>query len=168
MTNDLPALYQTTYVKEARDLCSRGAGESDLARHFKCSIWDIRLWKAVHKDFAAAVKVGADCADDKVTMSLYERACGCEVEEIREAPGKDGSIRKTITRRWIPGDPGAAQYWLENRRPDLWQNRVAIDHTVSNADVRDISTAELLRIARSGSAGDTKPASGAGKPDRVH
>ena len=50
-------LYLKAYAAEARELCGRGACEGDLARHFQCTLHDIRLWCAVHKEFGAAVRV---------------------------------------------------------------------------------------------------------------
>lgn len=161
-------LYIKSYAEEAKQLCERGAGESDLARHFQCTIWDIRLWRAVHRDFEHAIRVAGAAADERVTMALYERATGFEYEEHKRFTDKDGKERESTTKKWMPGDVGAAQYWLENRVPEKWTNRVKIDHTVSNNDVRDISTEELLRIAAGGGEGGARAAGRPGKSDRVH
>lgn len=175
--SDVPALYTKVMAAEARDLCARGAGETDLARHFKCSLWDIRLWRATHKDFEAAVKVGKAAADDRVEMALYERAIGTTYEEIKRwwVPLRDaeGNVvgkeeRRSVTTKIVPADTQAARYWLENRRPEVWKNRVEIDHTLSNKDPRDISTEELLRIAAGGGPGGAESSARPGKPDRVH
>lgn len=164
----MSVLYFKSYADEAKSLCERGAGETDLARHFQCTIYDIRLWRALHKEFEHAIKVGGAAADERVTMALYERATGFEAKEIRQWTDKEGEVHETVTKKWIAADVGAAQYWLENRRPDLWTNRVKIDHTVNNTDVRDLSTDELLRIATSGGEGNPKPSGRAGKSDRIH
>ena len=167
------ALYHSSYAKEAQGLCARGAGESDLANYFKCTVWDIRLWCAVHRDFSSAVKVGEAAADDKVTMALYQRATGFSYDEVKvtTVPGRgpDDKPReaRTVTTKWVAGDPGAAQFWLKNRRPDLWTDKVSVDHTV-NADIRDIPTQDLLRIAAGGGAGGAQSNQGKVKSDRIH
>src|ERR1700679_2136878 len=116
-------LYLKAYAEEAKQLCERGAGESDLAKHFQCTIWDIRLWRAVHREFEHAIRVAGAAADERVTMALYERATGFEYTEVKRwTDPKTGEERESTTRKWVPGDVGAAQYWLENRVPEKWTN----------------------------------------------
>lgn len=173
MTTDIVIRYESSYAKEAKGLCERGASESDLARHFKCTVWDVRLWCATHKDFAAAVRVGQDVSDQRVEMALYQRATGFSYDEVKVTllPGVDakGEPRemRAVTTKWVPGDVGAQQFWLKNRRPAEWTDKVTINHT-ANADIRDITNEELLRIATGGSAGTTEPSGGPRKPGSVH
>lgn len=175
--SDVPALYSKVMAAEAKALCERGAGETDLARHFKCTVWDIRLWRATHKDFESAVKVGRAAADDRVEMALYERAIGTTYEEVKRwwTPLRDesGAVigkeeHQTVTTKIVPADTGAARYWLENRRPELWKNRVEVDHTMNNKDIRDIPTEELLRIAAGSGPGSAEPDTRAVKPRGLH
>lgn len=163
MTTDIVIRYESSYAKEAKGLCERGASESDLARHFKCTVWDVRLWCATHKDFAAAVRVGLENADERVTMALYQRATGFSYDEVKVTtlPGRNDNDEpremRAVTTKWVPADPGAAQYWLENRRPDLWRKRMEVK--IIDAP-EDLSDAELLRIAGQAAEPAKKPVAG--------
>lgn len=173
MTTDIVIRYESSYAKEAKGLCERGASESDLARHFKCTVWDVRLWCATHKDFAAAVRVGQDVSDQRVEMALYQRATGFSYDEVRvttiagKGPNDEPREMRAVTTKWVPGDVGAQQFWLKNRRSVEWTDKVTINHT-ANADIRDITNEELLRIATGGSPRAVDPAGGTGKPDKFH
>lgn len=127
-------LYSSTFPGEALRLCAEGAGISDLARHFQVGTNDIRLWMVTHPEFRAAVRVGGDVADDRVTMALYERATGFSYIEhsVRvEGEGDAARVYRSETTKHMPPDPAAAMYWLQNRRPHLWRQKVEVDAQVA-------------------------------------
>lgn len=74
--------------------------------------------------------------DIEVENALLKRAMGFEYEEVTTEiiEQQDGSQRKHIkrTKKMVVPDTMAAIYWLNNRRPDLWKNRKAVE--VDTAD----------------------------------
>jgi hypothetical protein len=64
----------------------------------------------------------------------------------------------------VPPDPAAAQYWLENRRPEEWRSRTEVDHTIRRADARELTDEELAAIVRSN--GPERGERAAGAPSR--
>ena len=88
-------------------------------------------YKAKFKEFSEALKRGKAPVDNDVENALLKRAMGFEYEEVTteiiEQP--DGSQRKHIkrTKKMVVPDTMAAIYWLNNRRPDLWKNRKAVE-----------------------------------------
>jgi hypothetical protein len=152
-TRDGVILYRASYAPEAEGLCSRGATEVELAKHFGVSLAQIQLWCVCHPDFRAAVRVGGEVADQRVTMALYRRATGYEIEEPDQYVKKDGTVVTVVRRRHVPADPSAAQYWLENRAPDKWQRKVGVHHSGEVASVVRVPAAiedadEWLRKTR--------------------
>lgn len=85
-----------------------------------------------------ALKRGKAPVDNEVENALLKRALGYEYEEVTteiiEQP--DGSQRKHVkkTKRMVYPDTMAAIYWLNNRRPDLWKNRKAVDIETTNME----------------------------------
>lgn len=85
-----------------------------------------------------ALKRGKAPVDTEVENALLKRARGYEYEEttteIFDMP--DGTQRKHIkkTKKFIPPDTMAAIYWLNNRKPDQWKNRKAVDIETSNME----------------------------------
>jgi hypothetical protein len=140
--------YVKSFAAEAEQLCSNGASEVELAKHFAVSLAQIQLWACCHDDFRRAIQVGGQIADQRVTMALYRRATGYDIEEPYSYTKKDGTPVSGVKTRHIPADPGAAQYWLENRAPELWRNRTEVDHTIRRADARELSDEELAAIVR--------------------
>lgn len=126
---DGAVLYVKSYAPEAEKLCSLGANEVELAKHFSVSLAQIQLWCACHPDFRAAVAVGAAVADQRVALALYRRATGYDVEEPYTYTKKDGTPVAGVRTRHVPPDPSAAQYWLENRAPEQWKRRVEVEHS---------------------------------------
>lgn len=93
-------------------------------------------YQARYVEIFDALKRGKAPVDNEVENALLKRAMGFEYEEVTteiiEQP--DGSQRKHIkrTKRMVYPDTMAAIYWLNNRRPDLWKNRKAVE--VDTAD----------------------------------
>ena len=54
-------------------------------------------------------------ADDRVEMSMYQRACGYEVKTEKVYRNSDGSITRVETTEHIPADVGAAAIWLKDK-----------------------------------------------------
>lgn len=85
-------------------------------------------WKADHKAIVAALKKGKAPVDAKVENALLKRALGYEYEETvtEVVEEEDGSKRKHVrkTKKLMPPDTTAQIFWLKNRRPDKWRDRV--------------------------------------------
>jgi hypothetical protein len=77
-------------------------------------------WKKLHPEFAEALAGGKRPADSAVAAALYRRATGY----VDEA-GKHH-----------PPDTVACIFWLKNRRPEAWREKVEVEqqHTFTDAD----------------------------------
>lgn len=168
-------VYDASYVAKARELCARGAGESDLAAAFGVSIWAIKLWRTTYTAFNDAIRIAREVADDRVTMALYERCVGYSYDAIKpmvvsQGKGEPAIIEEYRYKEHAPPDVGACRYWLNNRRPDIWRERVE-QVNVNRDDVKQLTDAELTKIIRTagpGSAGDAGATDGAQKSGKLH
>lgn len=101
-----------------------------------------------HGEIVDALKRGKAPVDNEVENALLKRALGYEYEEVTteiiEQP--DGSQRKHIkrTKKMVVPDTVAQIYWLNNRRPDTWRNRKAVDITGSGIDDALAKAREIL------------------------
>jgi hypothetical protein len=89
-----PTLYTPEHASRARELCARGATNSDLAGRFGVARSTIGQWLSVHPEFAEAVQQGRGVADATAVESLFTRVTGYnhKVEKIlfqRRAPDSD-------------------------------------------------------------------------------
>lgn len=123
-----PTEYDPKYITIAKKMGELGATDLEVAQAFEVSIRTIYRWKLEHPEFAEALEVGKDVADQAVERSLYKRAVGYtfDGEDIKVV---DGEIVRIERMEHVPPDPKAAMFWLQNRRPENWKavNRVKID-----------------------------------------
>lgn len=126
-----PSDYKAEYAKQAERLCALGATDSDLANFFEVSTRTIYRWKSEHPKFCQALKVGKEVADERVKRSLYHRAVGYEADAVKIfMPAGATEPVYAEYREHIQPDTTAAIFWLKNRRPDEWRDK--IEHTGAN------------------------------------
>ena len=118
-----PSLYKPEFAELARKFCCLGATDADLAKFLEVSEATINTWKLEHPEFLESIKAGKAQADAEVASKLFHRATGYEhpEDDIRAV---NGEIVITPTVKHYPPDTTAAIFWLKNRRPDLWRDKV--------------------------------------------
>ncbi|XAP76930.1 helix-turn-helix domain-containing protein [Citromicrobium bathyomarinum] len=134
-----PTEYDPSYCEIARDMAERGATNAELAERFGVSRRTVNTWTQQHPEFAEALRLGKEPADDRVERALFERAVGYEVEEEKVGFYEGRPVVATITKH-IPADTNAARLWLTNRRRDDWGNRMSVE--VEDADAIAAAIAE--------------------------
>jgi len=126
-----PTSYRDEYAEWALKLTKLGATDKELAEAFEVSEQTINAWKQAKPDFLESIKKGKVIADAEVASKLFHRATGYEhpEDDIRVV---DHSIVITPTIKHYPPDTTAAIFWLKNRRPDLWRDKV--ENALTGAD----------------------------------
>jgi hypothetical protein len=133
-----PSLYKPEYVVQAKKLCLLGATDRELADFFKVSEQTLNTWKAQHPEFLESLKVGKEQADQRVERSLYQRAVGYSHPDVHVS-NFQGDVTLTPITKHYPPETTAGIFWLKNRRPEEWRDR--IEHT--GKDGGPIQTEEL-------------------------
>ena len=118
-----PSKYKPEYDKQAAKLCKKGFIDTEIADFFEVAESTIHLWKLEHPSFSESLKESKRYSDDAVEMALYDRAIGYDYDEVKEEDGEQGGKKTTVTTKRIQ-DNTAAIFWLKNRRPDKWRDRV--------------------------------------------
>lgn len=123
-----PTDYKPEYVDLARKFCKLGATDKDLAEALEVTEKTINLWKEKYPEFLQSIKEGKAQADAEVASKLFHRATGYEhpEDDIRAI---NGEIVITPTIKHYAPDTTAAIFWLKNRRPDLWRDKVEQVHS---------------------------------------
>ena len=130
--NGRPTKYKKEYNTQAAKLCKLGATDVQLADFFDVAESTIHKWKLEHPSFSESLKEGKVFSDDKVEAALYDRAIGYHYDEIKEEHSEDG-MKRTVTTKRIQ-DNTAAIFWLKNRRPEQWRDKVEND-TVQDINI---------------------------------
>jgi len=137
-----PTEYKPAYAGQTELLCKLGATDLDLAKFFKVNVATIYRWKAAHREFCEAVKVGKERADQRVVASFYERAVGYD-HKAEKVFCHDGKILRATVVEHVPADVGAAINWLKNRRPHVWRDKPgpAVGNLISNLSDEELNAA---------------------------
>jgi hypothetical protein len=123
-----PSKFKEEFIPQAEKLCKLGATDMEVADFFEVDVRTLYRWKGENEAFCQALKAGKDVADERVERSLYARANGYEHNEadIRVVGGK---IVQTPIRKYYAPDTTACIFWLKNRKPAEWRDKVETEHS---------------------------------------
>ena len=123
-----PSKYKSEYVEQAVKLCKLGATDIEIADFFDVEVRTLYRWKGEFEEFCQALKAGKEVSDERVERSLFARANGYEHDEV-DIRVVDHTIVQTPIRKYYPPDTTAAIFWLKNRRPEQWRDKVETEHS---------------------------------------
>lgn len=125
-----PPKYRAEFAEQARKLCLLGATDEDMAKFFEVAVSTISKWKIDHKAFSEAIKSGKQLADAAVADRLFKRATGYEHDAVKiVADAKTGAEHVVHYVERYPPDTTACIFWLKNRQPEKWRDKVQNEHT---------------------------------------
>ena len=139
-----PSKYKEEYAGQAYKLCLLGAIDTQLADFFGVSVDTIHEWKKVHPKFSYALKESKAEADAQVKRSLYSRANGYSHKEDKIFCNKDGLVTTVETIKEYAPDTTACIFWLKNRQPADWRDKVQQEITNPDGSLRPASNPEVL------------------------
>lgn len=109
-----------------------GLTDEQIAKNMGIVTSTFYEWKKKEKEFSETLKKGKEVVDFEVENALLKRALGYEYEEeIYE----NGVLTKKVKKQVAP-DTTAQIFWLKNRKPNTWKDRVETDEdkeAVANA-----------------------------------
>lgn len=122
-----PTKFKEEFKPIIEMLYRKGATDKEVAKALCVHPDTIQNWKKYYASFFESLNDWKLAADDKVVRSLLERATGYSCPEEKVFYDKD--LGKTVTHESIkhfPPDPTSMIFWLKNRRPKEWRDKV--DH----------------------------------------
>tara|TARA_R110000868_G_scaffold290612_4_gene550821 strand:- start:235 stop:789 length:555 start_codon:yes stop_codon:yes gene_type:complete len=125
-----PSTYREEYAAQAKELTERGLTHWEIAQFLGISRGTLYAWKGSIAEFSDAISKHNESSNDRVEVSLYERAVGYSYESEKVFQFQ-GDVIRAKTVEHIPPDPGAAMMWLKNRRADGWKDKSSVDQTVT-------------------------------------
>lgn len=146
-----PSKFQPLYIALAHKAALLGVTDAEMAGHLGVAESTFHLWKRKHPEFSESITAGKERADAAVAESLYRTALGgATVTEIREEPDSKGNIVTKKVIRELPPDVRAQRYWLGNRNPKLWRDKVVIEEATPQETLAETarSFVEIMAEAR--------------------
>lgn len=109
-----------------------GLTDEQIAKNMGIAPSTLYEWKKKSKEFSESLKKGKEVVDFEVENALLKRALGYEYEEETY---ENGILTKKVKKQ-VPPDTTAQIFWLKNRKPNNWKDRVETDEdkeAVANA-----------------------------------
>lgn len=128
--NGRPTQFKPEFVGQAHRLCLLGMTDDQMALFFEVSERTIHRWKTDSPEFSEALRGGKVLADGNVARSLYERATGCSHAETSVNVVAGEVVLTEVTKHYAP-EVTAAKFWLINRQPHKWKDRVEVKEDIN-------------------------------------
>ncbi len=118
-------------LNQVYDLARRGMTDVQIAETIGVTDRTLDYWKVKDLVFASVLKKNKDLADDVVVKSLYKRATGYDY--VERTSSDKGIIEM---EKHAPPDPTSMIFWLKNRQPTNWKDKVELQ----------VDPSEILKI----------------------
>ena len=125
-----PSNYKEDYARMAGILAKRGLTDAELA---DVKEQTVNNWKKAHPEFFESLKHGKEEFDARVEMKLAERAMGYTHKEVKLAQIEGTFTDAKEVDKHYPPDVTACIFWLKNRKPDEWRDKVEQETTHKGA-----------------------------------
>lgn len=112
-----------------QDWARSGLTDKQIADNIGINPSTLYEWKKKYKDLDKTLKKGKEVVDIQVENALFKKALGGMYEERVIKEGRE--VQKVIKE--VPPDTTAIIFWLKNRRPDKWRNKI-VDATLNETD----------------------------------
>lgn len=132
--------YEQWQTEEGMELlrgwARNGLTDEDIAANMGISRSTLSEWKKNYPDISDALKRGREYADMRVENQMYQNAVGYTYTEQQAIKVKrtywDNAGRKCEAEdvkivdvvRYHPGETTAQIFWLKNRRPEEWRDKI--------------------------------------------
>ena len=104
-----------------------GLTDEQIASNIDIARPTLYEWKKKYPDINDALKRGKEVVDIEVENSLLKAAKGYFVDEEKTYISEVGGVvtkRKEITKKYIAPNTTAQIFWLKNRKPIEWRDKV--------------------------------------------
>lgn len=101
-----------------------GLTDEQIANNMGISIASFYNYKNKYKEILEALKKGKEVADIEVENALFKRAVGYTTKIMEQKVDRFGEVHDLIREIHFPPDTTAQIYWLKNRKPDKWRDKV--------------------------------------------
>ena len=104
--------------------------DEQISRNMGIAYSTFREWKKKYSAFSAVLKRTKDVVDREVENALFKRAMGYKYDEVTYERGEEV---KRVTKEVAP-DTTAQIFWLKNRKPAEWRDKIEQQQTVTIQD----------------------------------
>ena len=133
-------------LETLRGLARRGLSDEDIAKAINVNRSTIYAWKKSYPEISNALKEGKLVADLAVESALFKKATGFTVTDTKTTSFLDketGELvegKSEVTTKHVLPDTLAIMFWLKNRRPDLWKDKIVEENDTTETQLNTYLT----------------------------
>ena len=128
-----PTKYNPVLLPLIQKLFEMGATDEEVAQACDVHRDTIYEWRKKHPEFSDTTKVGKALADEQMVNSLYKQGIGynydVEVKSRANPNDKSEDDGKITLTKYSPPNVVATIFWLKNRLPKRFRDRIEVEHT---------------------------------------
>lgn len=140
-----PSVFSEKVIGKIIELYGQGKTEEQVANIIGIHKDTLRKYKQRDQDFFFSSREAKALADEMVEASLFTRAIGYNHPEERVFCYQ-GEIYTHQSEKHYPPDTNAAVFWLKNRRPEVWKDKVHVETEESVPLVISVPAGEAEEI----------------------
>jgi hypothetical protein len=114
-----------------KELAQRKATNEECATRMQCSLNTWKRWKTKNADLWASMGAKLILDDESVELALLESARGFTKLVTKVEDGVT-----TIEERYYPPNVAATAFYLKNRKPNQWRDKIDIAASMEQIPVR--------------------------------
>jgi hypothetical protein len=140
-----PTNFSEALQKTIMQLAEDGFTDVQIATRIGVCEKTFYIWKNKYPELRTSLGEAKDIPDDLVEATLFQKAIGYKHEAVKIF--FDPKSMQTVEHKYIehyPPDTTAAIFWLKNRRPESWRDKIELKHE----DVASMTDDELVDIIR--------------------
>lgn len=117
-----------------------GLTDEQIAKNIGINRTTLYDWKKKEINIANTLKKGKEIIDFEVENALLKKALGYTITLNKQKVTKDGDVVDITEEVHVPPDTTAQIFWLKNRQPKKWRDKVEQDVTLLDNKIRIINT----------------------------
>ena len=124
-----------------------GLTEEQIANNMGISRPTLWEWKKKEPNILNTLKKGKEVADYEVENALFKKALGYTIQINEQKVDKDGCVHDLVKDVHIPPDTTAQIFWLKNRNPKKWRDKVEVETNKQELSKLDELLGEIKKDA---------------------
>lgn len=142
-----PSAFKPEYCRQAEKLCRLGATDKEMADFFGVVESTINKWKIDYPQFSESLKKGKEMSDANVADRLFKRAMGYSHKAVKIFNDEGHPMVVPYTEHYPP-DTTACIFWLKNRQPKKWRDKV--EQGFTNGEGEDVNPITIFQLPDNG------------------
>lgn len=130
-----------------------GLTDEQIAKNIGIARKTLFEWKQRFSDIGDTLKRGKDVVDRQVENALLKRALGYDYTEVKTKTEGGIVTEVTTTTKQVVPDVTAQIFWLKNRKPESWRDKVVYTDE-SELEKLDDLIGSIDRLAGKGGGAD--------------